>query len=143
MRNKYGQRGGKRHRVGCVTSRILFVYMYLPITKLYYRQHNKSPSSFLHNFLVLFSITQIRKSPQKMGTISCYFPAPPLLIKPHQPLTPPFPLPQTHHKVSRKLIRGSKRVHSTSKFGNFLDLKPENKPEALNFDLPWCHPSEF
>ena len=80
---------------------------------------------------------------KKWGTISCYFPAPPLLIKPHQPLTPPFPLPQTHHTVSRKLIRGGKRVHSTSKFGNFLDLKPENKPEALNFDLPWCHPSEF
>ncbi|KRH26658.1 hypothetical protein GLYMA_12G186300v4 [Glycine max] len=74
---------------------------------------------------------------KKWGTISCYFPAPPLLIKPHQPLTPPFPLPQTHHTVSRKLIRGGKRVHSTSKFGNFLDLKPENKPEALNFDLPW------
>ncbi|KHN27635.1 Capsanthin/capsorubin synthase, chromoplast [Glycine soja] len=51
---------------------------------------------------------------KKWGTISCYFPAPPLLIKPHQPLTPPFPLPQTHHTVSRKLIRGGKRVHSTS-----------------------------
>ncbi|KAG4961151.1 hypothetical protein AAZX31_13G296600 [Glycine max] len=72
-----------------------------------------------------------------MGTSFMLF-SPPPLLKPHQvPLTTPFPLPQTHHTASR-----NKRVHSTSKFGNFLDFKPENKPESLDFDLPWCHPSD-
>ncbi|ESW22049.1 hypothetical protein PHAVU_005G122400 [Phaseolus vulgaris] len=65
-------------------------------------------------------------------------------LKPHQPLhsnSPSFPLTKIHYTPSRKLIRG-KRVHSTSRYGNFLDLKPEHQPEALDFDLPWCHPSD-
>ena len=33
-------------------------------------------------------------------------------------------------------------MHSTSKFGNFLDLKPAHQPEPVDFDLPWCHPSD-
>ncbi|XP_065866101.1 capsanthin/capsorubin synthase, chromoplastic-like [Euphorbia lathyris] len=32
------------------------------------------------------------------------------------------------------------RIHS-SKLGNFLDLKPEAKPEVLDFDLPWFDPA--
>ncbi|CAJ2660206.1 unnamed protein product [Trifolium pratense] len=56
-----------------------------------------------------------------------------------------FPFPKTHHNTtslqsSRKQHQG--RIHSTSKFGNFLDLKPKYKSEALDFDLPWHHPSD-
>ncbi|XLS58921.1 hypothetical protein HN51_008676 [Arachis hypogaea] len=32
--------------------------------------------------------------------------------------------------------------NNTSKFGNFLNLKPAHQPKPLDFDLPWCHPSD-
>ncbi|KAJ7981193.1 Lycopene beta-cyclase [Quillaja saponaria] len=52
--------------------------------------------------------------------------------------TPSFPFPKTHYiSSSRKLHH---KIHSTSKFGNFLDLKTECEPEFLNFDLPWFNP---
>ncbi|KAK7272235.1 hypothetical protein RJT34_28713 [Clitoria ternatea] len=69
-------------------------------------------------------------------------PPPPTSIQ--QPLlsaTPSFPLPKTHHTTSRKR-RGRIHIHNTSKFGNFLDLKPEHQPETFDFDLPWFHPSD-
>lgn len=63
------------------------------------------------------------------------------------PITTPsiFPLPKTHHNrtslpSSRKQHQG--RIHNTRKFGNFLDLKSEYQPEALDFDLPLFHPSD-
>jgi capsanthin/capsorubin synthase len=52
-----------------------------------------------------------------------------------------FPFPKTHHKIhNTKSLKG--RIHSTGKFENFLDLKPKYKSEALDFDLPWYHPSD-
>jgi len=56
-----------------------------------------------------------------------------------------FPLPKTHHNTtsfpsSRKQHQG--RIHSTTKFENFLDLKSEYQPEPLVFDLPWHHTSD-
>ncbi|BFG34812.1 hypothetical protein CerSpe_210870 [Prunus speciosa] len=50
---------------------------------------------------------------------------------------PPFSFPKTHHPSSRKSFS---KIQS-SKFGNFLDLKPESKPEFFDFDLPKFDPS--
>lgn len=53
-------------------------------------------------------------------------------------LTPsPFFFPKTNFTPLRKIHH---ITHSTSKFGNFLDLTPENKPESLDFDLPYLDP---
>ncbi|KAL2331912.1 hypothetical protein Fmac_019493 [Flemingia macrophylla] len=45
---------------------------------------------------------------------------------------PPPSLPKTHQRV----------YNNTSKFGNFLHLKPSHQSQALDFDLPWFHPSD-
>ncbi|KAJ1395535.1 Lycopene cyclase, beta/epsilon [Sesbania bispinosa] len=80
-----------------------------------------------------------------MGTRLMLF-SPPPPHKTHQPLhsaTPSFPLSNTHHTTSSPPSRKFRcRIHSTSKFGNFLDLKPEHQPEVLDFNLPWCHPAD-
>ncbi|GAV88663.1 Lycopene_cycl domain-containing protein [Cephalotus follicularis] len=52
--------------------------------------------------------------------------------------TPLFSSAQPQFVPSRKT---QLRIHSPSKFGNFLDLKPEQKPESLDFDLPLHDPS--
>ncbi|OIW14965.1 hypothetical protein TanjilG_30684 [Lupinus angustifolius] len=61
----------------------------------------------------------------------------------HSPkLSPPL-LPTTHHKKSSLSSTTQFRINSsTSKFGNFLDLKPEYQPQSLDIDLHWCHPSD-
>ncbi|KAK7283142.1 hypothetical protein RIF29_12455 [Crotalaria pallida] len=73
-------------------------------------------------------------------------PPPSPLTKPHQflhSLTPSLPLlpstKQHHQLIGSTSTRIS--LSTSSKFGNFLDLKPEHHPKALNFDLPWCNPS--
>ncbi|RYR78931.1 hypothetical protein Ahy_A01g003796 isoform B [Arachis hypogaea] len=57
-----------------------------------------------------------------------------------------FPLPKTHYTSSSSCSSTSRRfrvrAYNTSKFGNFLNLKPAHQPEPLDFDLPWCHPSD-
>lgn len=50
----------------------------------------------------------------------------------------PISLPRIHQTSPRA---NSHRIQ-TSKFGNFLDLKPELKPEFLDFDLPRFDPSD-
>lgn len=45
---------------------------------------------------------------------------------------------KTHQSSSRTTIPC--RLKS-SKFGNFLDIEPESKPEFLDFELPWFDPS--
>lgn len=55
------------------------------------------------------------------------------------PPTPSFSSPTTHFTSSRKTHHH--KIQSSSKFGNFLDLKPESQPELLNFDLPWFDPA--
>lgn len=49
----------------------------------------------------------------------------------------PILFSKTHNAHSRKT---HSRIHCSS-FGNFLDLKPEPKPELLEFDLPWHDPT--
>ncbi|XLV03158.1 hypothetical protein S245_017495 [Arachis hypogaea] len=58
-----------------------------------------------------------------------------------------FPLPKTHYTSSSSCSSTSRRFrvrayNNTSKFGNFLNLKPAHQPKPLDFDLPWCHPSD-
>ncbi|XP_057729586.1 capsanthin/capsorubin synthase, chromoplastic-like [Arachis stenosperma] len=58
-----------------------------------------------------------------------------------------FPPPKTHYTSSSSCSSTSRRFRvraysNTSKFGNFLNLKPAHQPEPLDFDLPWCHPSD-
>ncbi|KDP39845.1 hypothetical protein JCGZ_04190 [Jatropha curcas] len=74
-----------------------------------------------------------------MGTLLKLF-SPPPLTKPSQinhPSSHILSSPKTNIKPSRK---SHHRIHS-SKYGNFLDLKPESKPELLDFDLSWFDPS--
>ncbi|GAU22369.1 hypothetical protein TSUD_106980 [Trifolium subterraneum] len=76
-----------------------------------------------------------------MGTsLMLISPLPP--TKPHQFTSSIFP-----HKTNQPISLPSSRktstkIQSTRNFGNFLDLKPEYQPEALDFDLPWHHPSD-
>ncbi|KAM0996910.1 hypothetical protein ACFX2I_006800 [Malus domestica] len=75
-----------------------------------------------------------------MATLLWPFLPPPAAAKTSQFLhssTPPLPFPKTHHPSSRKSLS---KFHS-SRFGNFLDLKPEAKPESLHFDLHQFDPS--
>ncbi|XP_062172435.1 capsanthin/capsorubin synthase, chromoplastic-like [Alnus glutinosa] len=63
-----------------------------------------------------------------------------LFSPPHGITTDKFPVssPRPNNASSRK---SHCRIQS-SKFGNFLDLKPEStQPECLNFDLPWFDPT--
>ncbi|OMO59885.1 Lycopene cyclase-type, FAD-binding protein [Corchorus olitorius] len=49
-----------------------------------------------------------------------------------------FPSAKLHSRASRK----TRPIIKSSKFNNFLDLKPESKPECLDFDLSWFNPSD-
>ncbi|RYQ89002.1 hypothetical protein Ahy_B09g095872 [Arachis hypogaea] len=56
-----------------------------------------------------------------------------------------FPLPKIHYTSSSLCSSTSRRFrvrayNNTSKFENFLNLKPAHQPKPLDFDLPWCHP---
>ncbi|KAK9279545.1 hypothetical protein L1049_013224 [Liquidambar formosana] len=62
----------------------------------------------------------------------------PLKSQRHHSFTSPFFFPETHYTPSRKSHQ--RRIQS-NKFSNFLDLKPESKPEFLDFDLPWIDPT--
>ncbi|XP_040993087.1 capsanthin/capsorubin synthase, chromoplastic-like [Juglans microcarpa x Juglans regia] len=76
-----------------------------------------------------------------MGTSIRVFSPPPALISSSKFLLPPtfsVSSPRAYKTSSRKLCR---HVIRSSKFGNFLDLKPELQPEYLNFDLPWFEPA--
>ncbi|XP_057733890.1 neoxanthin synthase, chloroplastic-like [Arachis stenosperma] len=58
-----------------------------------------------------------------------------------------FPLRKTHYTSSSSCSSTSRRFrvrayNNTSKFGNFLNLKPAHQPKPLDFDLPRCHPSD-
>ncbi|XP_004487485.1 neoxanthin synthase, chloroplastic-like [Cicer arietinum] len=70
--------------------------------------------------------------------------SPPPPTKTHNQFTPSIiPLLKTHQTISLPTSRKtSSKIQSTSKFGNFLDLKPEYQPESLDFDLPWFQPSD-
>ncbi|MCH96990.1 capsanthin/capsorubin synthase chromoplast-like, partial [Trifolium medium] len=68
-----------------------------------------------------------------------------MLFSPLITTTPSIsPFPKTHHSTTSlpSSIKHQGRIHSTSKFGNFHNLKPKYKPEALDFDLTWYHPSD-
>nr|ADX36406.1 lycopene beta-cyclase [Ficus carica] len=75
-----------------------------------------------------------------MGTLPYPF-SPFPATKTHQifhPKTPPFPFPKTHQRSSR----AKHHKLQTSKFGNFLHLRPELKPQSLNLDLPLWAPHD-
>ncbi|KAF5751709.1 hypothetical protein HS088_TW02G00726 [Tripterygium wilfordii] len=74
-----------------------------------------------------------------MGTLFRLFsPSPPATTShSHHLPTHLLSSPKYQYITSRK---ASHRIQS-SKFGNFLDLKPESKPESLHFDLPWIDPA--
>lgn len=75
-----------------------------------------------------------------MGTLPMLF-SPLSTIETHQiflPYTPSFSFPRTHQQ-STPTKRHQVKV---SKFGNFLELQPETKPESLDFDLPLWGPSD-
>ncbi|OIW21681.1 hypothetical protein TanjilG_07841 [Lupinus angustifolius] len=65
----------------------------------------------------------------------------------HSP-TPPSSLSllsTTHHKKTPSMLQSSgTRINSTNTKStwNFLDLKSEQQPEALDIDLPWYNPSD-
>lgn len=75
-----------------------------------------------------------------MGTLFRPFSPPPATKTTHflQSSTPSFTFLETHFRSSRTT---STRIQSSNKFGDFLDLKPETKPEFLDFDLPCFDPS--
>ncbi|XP_057457352.1 capsanthin/capsorubin synthase, chromoplastic-like [Lotus japonicus] len=62
----------------------------------------------------------------------------------HRLLRSPKPSTTIHHNktTSPPSTKLTSRTRIHSKFGNFLDMMPEYQPEALDFDLPWCHPSD-
>ncbi|KAL6205274.1 hypothetical protein ACLB2K_022536 [Fragaria x ananassa] len=76
-----------------------------------------------------------------MDTLVRLFPPPPPLLLPTKisqlfhASSPPCSFPKPHYTGKR-----FSRVQS-SKYGNFLDLKPESTPEVLDFDLPRLDPS--
>lgn len=81
-------------------------------------------------------------SDSAMATLFRQFSPPPAAMTSqinHSPTPSFFPIQTTHSKPSRKLI--NHRIN-TSKFGNFLELTPERKPELLDFDLSWVNPSD-
>ncbi|XP_038903701.1 capsanthin/capsorubin synthase, chromoplastic-like isoform X2 [Benincasa hispida] len=58
-----------------------------------------------------------------------------------QALLSPFSLPQLPSSPIHSPSTNHFQIHcSFGKFGNFLDLKPESKPEPLKLDLPLFHP---
>ncbi|KAF5744889.1 hypothetical protein HS088_TW07G00470 [Tripterygium wilfordii] len=74
-----------------------------------------------------------------MSTLIRQFsPSPPIRTShSHHLPTPVFSSPTSRSVPSRKAHR---RIQ-ICKLGNFLDLKPESKPEPLHFDLPWIDPA--
>ncbi|KAG4129672.1 hypothetical protein ERO13_D09G096600v2 [Gossypium hirsutum] len=59
---------------------------------------------------------------------------------------PLFPSPTASLPSSKPHLTTSRKIHhheiNTSRFGNFLHLKPESKPGCLDSDLPWFNPSD-
>nr|APP91073.1 chromoplast-specific lycopene beta-cyclase [Carica papaya]APP91097.1 chromoplast-specific lycopene beta-cyclase [Carica papaya] len=66
--------------------------------------------------------------------------SPPPVITAFQPIHFPLPL-FSSPKIDTNSRKFRHRI-SVSKFGNFLDLNPESKPDFLDFDLPCFHSSD-
>ncbi|KAL9332970.1 hypothetical protein Peur_073109 [Populus x canadensis] len=75
-----------------------------------------------------------------MATCLGLFPPSPAgkTFQPNHKSRPLFSSPKPHIAPSRKSRYGIQ----SSKFGSFLDLKPESKPELLDFDLSWFDPAD-
>ncbi|KAJ6986094.1 hypothetical protein NC653_023879 [Populus alba x Populus x berolinensis] len=75
-----------------------------------------------------------------MATCLGLFPPSPAgnTFQPNHKSPPLFSSPKPYITPSRKSRYGIQ----SSKFGSFLDLKPESKPEFLDFDLSWFDPAD-